>query len=159
MEIERRLEELGLTLPAPMRLPPGVNIPFAWVRVRGDRAYVSGHGALQPDGALAGPFGSVPSEVSPEQAQASCRLTALAVLASLKTALGDLDRVTAWLAVHGFVNADPGYPRTTLALNPLSELIVGLYGPDRGAHARTAIGVAALPFNLPVIAAAEVEIA
>jgi enamine deaminase RidA (YjgF/YER057c/UK114 family) len=80
------------------------------------------------------------------------------MLSSLKANLGDLDRVTAWLMVNGFVNAEPGYPQTTAVMNPFSELIVDLYGPEAGAHARTAIGVAALPLSLPVVIAAELEI-
>lgn len=158
MDVERRLDKLGLTLPAEAALPPGVDIPFAWVRVRGNRAFVSGHGALGPDGSPAGPFGKVPSDVTLEEAEQSARLAALAVLASLKTALGDLDRVTAWLMVNGYVNAEPGYAQTTAVINPFSELIVDLYGADTGSHARTAIGVATLPLNLPVVISAEVEI-
>jgi enamine deaminase RidA (YjgF/YER057c/UK114 family) len=100
MDIERRLDELGLTLPPPAALPPGVEIPFAWVRVRGNRAFVSGHGALAEDGSPAGPFGKLPSEVTLQEAQHSARLATLAVLASLKTVLGDLDRVGAWLMVN-----------------------------------------------------------
>ena len=158
MEIERRLDELGIGLPAVARLPAGVEIPFAWVRVRGSRAHISGHGALGPDGSPAGPFGKVPSEVSLEEARESSRLAALAILSSLKNALGDLDRVAAWLTVSGHINADPGYNQTTAVINPVSELILDLYGADAGAHARTAIGVAALPLNLPVVIAAEIEI-
>jgi enamine deaminase RidA (YjgF/YER057c/UK114 family) len=86
-------------------------------------------------------------------------VAALAILSSLKNALADLDRVTAWLTVSGYINADPGYNQTTAVINPVSELILDLYGPDAGAHARTAIGVAALPLNLPVVIAAEIEIA
>lgn len=158
-EIERRLGDLGLMLPAETKLPPGVEIPFRWVRTSGDRAFVSGHGALTPDGSPAGPFGKVPNEVSLEEAQESARLTALAILANLRRELGDLDRVTNWLVVNGLVNAEPGYPQTTAVMNPFSQLILALYGPEAGAHARTAIGVAALPMNLPVIISAEVEIA
>jgi enamine deaminase RidA (YjgF/YER057c/UK114 family) len=157
-EVERRLSEKGLTLPGELQLPPGVEIPFRWVRVHGSRAFVSGHGALDADGSPAGPFGRVPSEVSLEQAQSSARLAALAVLTSLKAALGDLDRVEAWLMVNGFVNADPGYPQTTLVLNPFSDLVLELYGAEAGAHARTAIGVAIGPLNLPVVISAEVAI-
>jgi enamine deaminase RidA (YjgF/YER057c/UK114 family) len=159
MDVERRLVELGLTLPAPVALPPEVEIPFAWVRVCGDRAFVSGHGALAANGSPAGPFGKVPSEVTLEEAQSSARLATLAILASLKATLGDLDRVTAWLMVNGYVNAEPGYPQTTAVMNPFSELIIDLYGTDTGSHARTAIGVATVPPNLPVVISAEVEIA
>ena len=76
----------------------------------------------------------------------------------MKRAIGDLDRIAAWLMVFGNVNADPGYAQTTLVVNPASELLVDLYGIDAGAHARTAIGMAALPLNLPVILAAQVEL-
>lgn len=117
-----------ILLPGELQLPPGVDIPFQWVRIRGDRAFVSGHGPLNPEGTPAGPFGKVPSEVSLEDAQESARLAALAILASLKRALGDLDRVAAWLTVNGFVNADPGYPHTTLVLNPFSDLISACTG-------------------------------
>ena len=61
--------------------------------------------------------------------------------------------------VYGNINADPGYAQTTLVPNPASELLVDLYGPEAGAHARTAIGMAGLPLDLPVILAAEVELA
>ena len=156
--IETRLTDLGLTLPASPKLPPGVTISFEWVRVRGKRAFVSGHGPLAPDGTPAGPFGKVPSEVPLEAAQESARLTALAVLASLKESIGDLDRIVAWGIVNGFVNADPSYAHTTLVLNPFSDLILELFGPDIGAHARTAIGVATAPLNLPLVVSAEVEL-
>jgi enamine deaminase RidA (YjgF/YER057c/UK114 family) len=158
MDVEHRLEQLGLTLPAVAVLPLGVEIPFAWVRLSGDRAFVSGHGALDPSGAPEGPFGKVPSEVSLEDAQRSARFATLAMLSSLKTALGDLDRVCAWLMINGYVNADPGYPATTAVMNPCSDLIVDLYGVDVGTHARTAIGVATVPLNLPVVISAEVAI-
>jgi enamine deaminase RidA (YjgF/YER057c/UK114 family) len=158
MEVERELEELGLVLPAAATLPAGVEIPFSWVRVRGDRAFVAGHGALNTDGSPAGPFGKVPSEVSLEDAQQSARLAILAALASVKAALGDLDRITAWLTVSGYVNAEPGFAQTTAVINPVSELLVRLFGTDAGAHARSAIGVAALPLDLPVIVSAEIEI-
>ena len=158
MQIEQRLQELGLVLPEAAKVPPGIKISFSWVRVRGNRAFVSGHGALAPDGSPAGPFGKVPNEVSLEDAQASARNTALSVLGSLKQALGDLDRVTAWLMVNGMVNAEPRYGQTTNVTNGFSDLILDLYGDDAGQHARTAIGVATLPLNLCVAIAAEVEV-
>lgn len=156
--IEHRLDDLGLTLPSSPKLPPGMTIPFEWVRIRGNRAFLSGHGPLAPDGTPTGPFGKVPSEVPLEAAQQSARLTALAVIAGLKSAIGDLDRIAGWATVNGFVNADAGYGQTTLVLNPFSDLILDVFGPDIGAHARTAIGVAALPLNLPLVVSAEVEL-
>ena len=76
-------------------LPPDVVLPFAWVRVQGDRAYASGHVALAPDGAIAEPRGKVGAELSQEEGYHSARLTALAMLASLKRELGELDRIQA----------------------------------------------------------------
>ncbi len=126
MHVEAKLEELGLALPDPAKLPPGVQASFAWVRVYGDRVYVLGHGPLAPDGTPAGPFGKVGAEVSPEQGYEAARSTALSVLSSLKRELGDLDRVSAWLMVHGMVNAAPGFAQTTNVIN-------GFFRPNRGA--------------------------
>ena len=156
--VEKRIAELGLVLPA-AALPPGVTLPFPWVRLRANRAYASGHGALTADGTMAGPFGKVPTEVSLEQAQESAVNAVLALIGSVQRALGNLDRVGAWLTVTGCVNADSGYPQTTAVFNPASELIHSIFGSDRGQHARTALGYATLPFNVPVIVAAELEIA
>src|SRR5436309_6193019 len=107
MHIESRLAAMGLVLPDPIQLPPGMSLSFPWVRVRGNRAYISGHGPLHPDGSVAAPLGKVPDEVSLDAAYDAARLTGLAILSSLKRELGDLDRVTAWLAVRGFVNVAP----------------------------------------------------
>ena len=158
MRVEEKLREMGLVLPAPPKVPPGVRLPFAWVRVRGDRAYVSGHGPLGADGSLSGPFGKVGAEVSPEEGYETARMAALSVLSSLKRELGDLDRVSAWLMVHGLVNAAPDFGGTAGVVNGFSDLISELYGPEAGMHARTAPGVATLPLNQAVFVAAEVEI-
>ncbi|MEV6902318.1 RidA family protein [Amycolatopsis sp. NPDC051372] len=158
MHIENRLAELGLQLPEPMNPPPGVTLAFPWVRVFRDRAFISGHGPLLPDGSLAGPLGKVGAEVTEEQAYEAARLTALAVLSSLKLALGDLDRVTAWLRVFGMVNTAPGFARTPAVVNGFSDLIVQLWGADAGDHARSAVGLAELPFGIPVEIEAEVAI-
>ncbi|CAN5586529.1 RidA family protein [soil metagenome] len=156
--VESRLDELGLVLPEQMRLPPGVHLPFAWVRIRGNRAYISGHGPLNPDGSLSGPFGRVGSEDSTEAGYEAARGAALSVLASLKRELGDLGRVSAWLMVHGLVNAASDFGDTTSVVNGFSDLILELYGPEVGTHARTAPGVVTLPLNHAVFVAAEVEV-
>ncbi len=141
-----------------MTPPPGVTLPFPLVRVRGSRAFVSGHGPLNPDGSIAGPLGKLGAEITPEQAKQAAELTGLAILASLRAELGDLDRVTAWLRVFGMVNTAPGFTATPSVINGFSELILRLWGPEAGAHARSAVGMAALPFDLPVEIEAEVEI-
>lgn len=157
MRVEARIAELGLVLPAPLQVPPGLQMPFAWVRLRGNRAYISGHVPQEADGALAQPLGKVGAEVSPEQGYQAARLVALAHLGSLKRALGDLDRVTAWLRVFAMVNVAPGFNRTPLVTNGYSDLILEVYGPEIGTHARSSIGMA-LPLNAPVNCEAEVEI-
>ena len=158
MEVEAKLEELGLVLPEPIKVPPGLVLPFAWVRVRGDRAYVSGHGPLNPDGSLHEPLGKVGAEVSEQQGYRAARLTALSILGDLKRTLGDLDRVGAWLRVFGMVNSAPGFGRQPNVINGFSDLILELYGPEAGDHARSAVGMADLPLGMPVEIEAEVEI-
>lgn len=96
--------------------------------------------------------------MSLEQARDSARLAALSVVAGIRNAVGDLDRVTAWLTVTGFVQAEPGYPQTPAVLNAFSQVVLDVFGATIGGHARTAIGVAALPLNLPIVVAAEVQI-
>jgi enamine deaminase RidA (YjgF/YER057c/UK114 family) len=155
--IEAKLAERGLILPEPLKPPPGIVLPFTWVRVRGDRAYVSGHIPQNPDGSVAEPLGKVGAEVTAEQGYAAARLVALAHLGSLKRALGDLDRVTAWLRVFAMVNVAPGFTETPRVTNGYSDLILELYGPEVGMHARSSIGMA-LPLNAPVNCEAEVEI-
>ena len=156
--IETRLSELGLVLPAAVQPPAGVVLPFPAVRICGDRAFVSGHGPLAPDGTLARPLGKVGREVTRDQAYAASRLTGLAILASLKAALADLDRVDSWLRVFGMVSAVPEFDAFPSVINGFTDLILDLYGPDRGAHARSAIGVAGLPFGIPVEIEAELLI-
>lgn len=155
--IEQRLAAMGLELPEPLKVREGLHRPFTWVRVRGNRAYISGNVARNPDGALAKPRGKVGTEVTPEQGYASARLVALAHLASLKRAIGNLDRVTAWLRVFAMVNVAPGFNETPLVTNGYSDLILELYGPEAGAHARSSIGMA-LPLDAPVNCEAEVEL-
>lgn len=156
--IEARLTALGLVLPAPLKPPSDVVLPFQMVRVVDRRAYVSGHGPLRPDGTLAEPRGKVGRDVTLEQAYHAARLTGLAILGSLQRALGDLDRVRRWCRVFGMVNSASGFHRQPAVINGFSELILELYGADRGAHARSAVGMAELPFDIPVEIEAEVEI-
>ena len=158
MRVEAKLEELGLTLPEAPKLPPGVQLSFVWVRVHQDRAYVAGQGPLNPDGTLAEPLGKVGVDLSPEEGYRAARLSALTILSSLKRELGDLDRVTAWLMVYGLVNADPDFTLTTNVINGFSDLILEVYGPEAGEHARMAPGLATMPLGVPVTIAAEVAI-
>ncbi|MCE9570926.1 MAG: RidA family protein [Rhodocyclales bacterium] len=156
--VEQSLRSLGLVLPPPLAPPPGVVLPFAAVRIVGRRATVSGHGPQNPDGSLGMPLGKLGREVTVEQGYAAARLTAVSILGSLKRTLGDLDRITAWVRVFGMVNSAPGFNRQPAVINGFSDLILQLYGPVVGAHARSAVGMAELPFDIPVEIEAEVEI-
>jgi enamine deaminase RidA (YjgF/YER057c/UK114 family) len=81
------------------------------------------------------------------------------MLGSLKRELGDLDRVKRWVRVFGMVNSAPGFDKQPAVINGCSDLILQLWGDDAGAHARSAVGMAELPFGIPVEIEAEVEIA
>ena len=158
MRVENRLAALGLTLPAPIAPPPGVILPFAAVRVVGNRALISGHGPQHADGSIATPLGKLGRELSVEQGYLAARLTALSIHGSLERALGDLDRVGARTRVFGMVNSAPGFTHQPGVINGFSDLILDLYGPEIGAHARSAVGMAELPFDIPVEIEGEVEI-
>lgn len=142
-----------------MKVPPIVKTPSTWVHLRGDKAYISGHGPQNPDGSVARPFGKVGDGVSVEEAYQAAKLTGLSILGSLKRELGTLDSIAAWLQVRGVVNTIPGFTQTPDVINGFSDLILILFGSEVGMHARSAIGVQALPIDLPVIIEGLVEIA
>ncbi|MGX7894107.1 RidA family protein [Tsuneonella sp. HG222] len=153
---DARLTELGIVLPAPLALPAGMVLPFPWVNVRGERAWISGHGPQEEDGSPAGPFGALGDTVGVEQGYASARKAGLSMLGSLQRSLGSLDRISGWCRVHGMINCKPGFTDTPAVLNGFTDLIVEVFGAEVGAHARTAVGVAGLPLNFPIEIEAEV---
>lgn len=155
--IDDRIAELGLTLPPPL-VPADVVLPFAFVKVVGDRALISGHGPQGPDGAMAGPFGQVGSDVTVDEAYVSARLTAISILGSLRRALGDLDRIAGWTRVFGMVNSAPGFDQQPTVINGCSDLLLEVFGPVVGAHTRSAVGMAALPWRIPVEIEGEVAL-
>jgi len=157
--VEERLRHLGLVLPEPLQMPPSITLPFPWVRIVGSRALISGHGPTNADGSLAQPLGKVGADVSVEQAYEAARLTGLAILGSLKRELGNLERIVSWNRVFGMVNSAPGFNRQPLVINGFTDLILSVFGPKVGAHARSAVGLAELPFNIPVEIEGEVELA
>ncbi|MEO7853240.1 MAG: RidA family protein [Rubrivivax sp.] len=156
--IGERLRNLGLVLPPPMQAPPGVRLPFETVRLVGTRALISGHGAQQADGSLSPLFGKLGRDLTVEQGYEAARLTTLLMLGSLQRALGSLDRIRAWGRVFGMVNSAPGFNRQPAVINGFSDLILQLFGPDIGAHARSAVGMAELPFDIAVEIEGEVEL-
>jgi enamine deaminase RidA (YjgF/YER057c/UK114 family) len=146
-EIGDRLEELGLVLPEPMRAPRGVTFSFDLVRIHDGLAYISGHGPVDGERTLVS--GKVGADVDVDQAAAAARSVGLAIIASLQRELGDLDRVESWVRAFGMVNCAPGFNAMPAVINGFSGLIAEVWG-DRGRHARSAIGVAELPFDWPV---------
>ena len=156
--IEQRLAALGLVLPPAVEAPPGVVFPFQFVRIVGDRAFIAGHGPQGADGSDVEPFGKVGRDLTVEQGYHAARLTGLSMLGSLKRALGDLDRITAWGRVFGMVNSAPGFHRHPAVINGCSDLILEVFGPEIGAHSRSAVGMAELPFDIPVEIEGEVAI-
>jgi enamine deaminase RidA (YjgF/YER057c/UK114 family) len=157
--IESRLKALGLVLPPAFAPPPGMVLPFVHVRIMDNRAVIAGHGPQSPDGPLAKPFGKLGSELTIEQGYAAARLTALSMLGSLKRALGELDRISHWVRIFGMVNSAPGFVQQPAVINGFSDLILELWGAEAGAHARSAVGMAELPFGMPVEIEGEVRIA
>ena len=155
MSIEARLTELGLALPQPMNTAA---LPFDLVRADGDHLYLSGHVPTDMSGAMSKPFGKVGDQVSPEEAYAIAGRIALGLCASIKAHIGELDRIEKWLRVFGMVNAAPGFTQIPAVINGCSDTLLQIFGTNVGAHARSAVGMAELPFNVPVEIEAEVKI-
>jgi enamine deaminase RidA (YjgF/YER057c/UK114 family) len=148
MAIRNLLDELGLTLPPAQVVPEGTTLTYRRLVRWGDVVYVAGHGPTWGEG-WGSPLGKVGQEVSIEEGIAAAELTALNVLATIERELGDLDHVACWLKVNGFVNAVPGFTEQARVVNGFSDLILKLFGPDK-LSARTSVGVADLPFGMPV---------
>lgn len=144
--IEKRLGELAITLPK-AAAPVANYVPFV---KEGALVTISGQLCLGPDGKLAPEhIGKVGAEVSPEIAKAAGRLCAINVIAQLKAAVGDLDRVTRCIRLGGFIASAPDFIGQAAVMNGASDLLVEVFG-DKGRHARSTIGVAALPLGASV---------
>lgn len=155
---DQRVKELGLALAEPLAIPPGVEAPLAMVVVRGKRCLISGHGPQNPDGSINEKLGQVGAELTLEEGIASAQLVALAILGTLQRELGSLDHINQWVRVFGMVNSAPGFGGQTPVINGFSKIILDVFGPERGLASRCAVGMAALPFGIPVEVEAEVEL-
>ncbi len=144
MSHEARFADLGLQLP-PAPKPVGLYKPIVVV---GDLAHLSGHGPLLPDGTLL--VGCVGKEVDQQAGYEAARQTGLAILATLRAALGSLDRVRRVVKVLGLVNAVAGFDQQPAVINGCSELLAEVFGPDAGVGARSAVGAASLPCGMTV---------
>jgi enamine deaminase RidA (YjgF/YER057c/UK114 family) len=144
MSVEERLADLGLCLPEVHRQP---TIRMRFARRSGNLLYLSGNGPLR-DGKPAF-VGKLGREVSVDQGYQAARLTALNLLGVIKAELGDLEPVR-FVKTLGFVNSASGFNQQPAVLNGFADLIVELYGEERGLHARSAVGMAELPWDIPV---------
>ena len=142
---EQRLHDGGIQLPKFTPIPGINNVPF--VRT-GNLVFVSGLGPRNPDGSL--PTGKVGRDVTVDQAYGHARSAGMLVLSALRDGVGSLDAVTRVVKVFGMVNATPDFPDPPKVINGCSDLFIEVFGPERGRHARTAIGVASLPFGITV---------
>ena len=143
MGAEARIEELGLTLPT-LGAAAGAYVPA--VR-SGSLVFTSGHGPIG-DGRII--TGKVGADVDLDTAIEAARLTALQCLAAVKTVVPSLDDVTRVVKVFGMVNTAPGFTDTPKVIDGCSRLLLDVFGDDVGKHARSAVGQAALPFDIAV---------
>jgi enamine deaminase RidA (YjgF/YER057c/UK114 family) len=139
VDFDSRLKDLGIALPD--ALPPAANYVKA-VRV-GNLLFLSGHAAVS------GYRGRLGQDMTTDEGYQAARSTAISVIATLKQELGDLNKVRRIVKVMGMVNSTPDYREQHLVVNGFSDLIVAVFG-ERGRHARSAVGMCALPFNFAV---------
>ena len=144
MNTETRLAELKLELP-PAPKPMAV---YKTVVICGNLAYVSGHGPVKPDKTLIS--GRVGADLDVEAGKRAARQTGLAILATLRSELGSLDRVKRVIKVLGMVNCTSEFQDHPKVINGCSELFRDLFGPENGLGARSAVGMASLPGNIAV---------
>jgi enamine deaminase RidA (YjgF/YER057c/UK114 family) len=144
MSAEKNFKELNLELP-PAPTPIGVYVPFLKV---GKFCYVSGHGPLLPDKTLI--RGRIGQDMDPEQGKLAARQVGLAILSTLKSHLGSLNKVKRVIKVLGMVNADPSFEKHPYIINGCSELFAEVWGKENGIGVRSAVGMGSLPDNIPV---------
>ncbi|MEP6951625.1 MAG: RidA family protein [Ginsengibacter sp.] len=143
IDVEAHLKELNIQLITPSA--PVANYVKA-VRV-GNLIYLSGHGPDKPGGGLV--IGKVGSDLTLEQARDAARLAGISLLSTLKAEIGNLNKVKRIVKVFGMVNAIPTFENQPQVINGCSDLMVEVFG-ENGKHARSSVGVASLPSNIPV---------
>ena len=151
-DAESRLQEMGITLP---EVPTPVANYVRAVR-SGNLVFLAGHGPMQADGTYI--TGKVGRDLSVEEGYEAARLTGLLLLASLRAEIGDLNKVTRVVKVNGMVNATDDFTQQPNVINGCSDLLVAVFGPEIGKHARAAVGMASLPIGIAVEIDAVVEI-
>ena len=143
MSHEARLAKLGVTLPP----APKPMATYATAVQSGNLLYTSGHGPLRADGSFV--VGKLGATLDVDAGREAARLTALALLATVKAHLGSLDRVVSVVKVLGMVNATPEFGEHPQVVNGFSDLLVQVFG-DAGVAARSAVGTAGLPLGIAV---------
>jgi len=144
MSAEQKLQELNLELP-PAPAPLGVYKPLL---IEGNMAYLSGHGPIKSDGSML--KGRVGEELNQQDGYNAARQTGLAILATLRSQLGSLDRVKRVVKLLGFVNSTDDFNQQPAVINGCSELFAEVFGKKTGVGARSAVGTNTLPGNIPV---------
>lgn len=143
MKIEERIEELGLTLPS----APTPMANYVTCRRTGNLLFFSGAGPFQDGKPVV--FGKIGVELDQKQGYEAARLTGLNLIAQLKKELGNLDRVKQFVKVQAFVASSPDFMAQPAVMNGVSDLFAEVFG-EKGKHARTAVAVPQLPFNIPI---------
>lgn len=144
MNAEANFAKLGLTLP-PAPTPLGVYKPFL---IDGKYLYISGHGPVQDDKSLI--IGRIGRELDMEQGKLAARQVGLTILSTIKTHVGELDKVKRVIKVLGMVNCTPEFERHPYIINGCSELFAAVWGEENGIGVRSAVGFGSLPDNIPV---------
>ncbi len=147
-DVEERIKELGIDLTGPA-LPPNLKLVLA--KRSGNLVYLSGNGPL-PAGDRKGYYGKVGKDLTVEEGYAAARSTAISQLKALQDEIGDLNKVVGIVKVFGMVNCEPTFTEQPQVINGFSELMIEVFG-ERGKHARSAVGMTSLPWNI----ACEVE--
>ncbi|MFZ6013252.1 MAG: RidA family protein [Bacteroidota bacterium] len=140
---EEKIKELGIELTPPAK--PVANYVKA-VR-SGNLIFLAGHGPTKPDGKYV--TGKVGEQLTVKQGIEAARMTAVALLSTLKNEIGDLNKVKRIVKVNGWVNCKSDFQEQPMVINGCSDLLVAVFG-DKGKHARAALGANALPFNIAV---------
>ena len=143
MKPEKKLKEMGIELPT----PPTPVANYVPVVQTGNLVFLSGHGPLKDDGTMI--VGRVGEDLSLDEGYQAARRVAIALLASLKAATGDLNRVVRVVKLLGMVNSTADFTDQPKVINGASDLLVDVFG-DKGKHARSAVGMNVLPGNIPV---------
>ena len=143
MKVEAKIEAMGLKLPTPAT-PVANYVPA--VRT-GNLIFLSGHGPVREDGSQI--TGKLGSDLSVEEGYEAAKRVAIGLLGSLKGLIGDLDKVTRIVKLLGMVNCDSTFKDQPKVINGASDFLVEVFG-DKGKHARSAVGMGSLPFNISV---------